>query len=238
MMRSGEIDSRAASSRTARVASRLLYGPPNTIRGLSTRMNGIGLDIKPSPALCLAMIAAASLYSATPGCGPSAQTSDVVTNAPRLLAKAGLTFLGAHCAPALNAARRLPSATEKGTLKTERGRCFDYLLLTTPPLLPRCSPPLSSTKRAMVSTPSPARRLLNTNGRVPRMRLASRSMTASEAPTCGARSILLITSRSERGMPGPPLVSPAAGQTTAADAGTPLQDKLCDLASRIASRKI
>src|SRR5258708_19654330 len=43
----------------------------------------------------------------------------------------------------------------------------------------------------MVSTPSPARRLLNTNGRVPRMRLASRSMTVSEAPTWGARSILL-----------------------------------------------
>ena len=68
-------------------------------------------------------------------------------------------------------------------------------------------------KRAMVSTPSPARRLLNTKGRVPRMRLASRSMTASEAPTWGARSILLITSRSERVMPGPPLdgiLSPAA----------------------------
>src|SRR5260370_155814 len=79
----------------------------------------------------------------------------------------------------------------KGTLETEHGRCFDSLLLTTPPLLPRCSPPLSSTKRAMVSTPSPARRLLNTNGRVPRMRLASRSMTVSEAPTWGARSILL-----------------------------------------------
>src|SRR5262245_26349486 len=69
MMRSAEIDSRAASSRTARVASRLLYGPPNTIRGLSTRRNGIGLDIKSSPALCLAMIAAASPYSATPGWG-------------------------------------------------------------------------------------------------------------------------------------------------------------------------
>src|SRR6516165_2935394 len=69
MMRSAEIDSRAASSRTARVASRLLYGPPNTIRGLSIRRNGIGLDIKPSPALCLAMIAAASPYSATPGWG-------------------------------------------------------------------------------------------------------------------------------------------------------------------------
>src|SRR5215813_4362950 len=83
------------------------------------------------------------------------------------------------------------------------------------PYLP--NPPFSSMKRAMVSTPSPARRLLNTKGRVPRMRLASRSMTASEAPTWGARSILLITSRSERVMPGPPLdgiLSPAATSMT------------------------
>src|SRR5262249_52543256 len=77
---------------------------------------------------------------------------------------------------------------------------------------PARSPPLSSIKRAIGSTPSPARRLLKTKGRAPRMRLASRSITASEAPTCGARSILLITRRSERVMPGPPLdgiLSPA-----------------------------
>ena len=38
-----------------------------------------------------------------------------------------------------------------------------------------------------------------------RMRLASRSMTARSAPTWGARSVLLITSRSERVIAGPPL---------------------------------
>src|SRR5258707_9900087 len=132
MMRSAEIDSRAASSRTARVASRLLYGPPNTIRGLSTRMNGIGLDIKPSPALCLAMIAAASLYSATPGCGPSAQTSDVVTNAPRLLAKAGLTFLGAHCAPALNPPPSPPPPPATAPSAPDRGPRYASFLLPPP----------------------------------------------------------------------------------------------------------
>src|ERR1700759_1185367 len=57
----------------------------------------------------------------------------------------------------------------------------------------------------MSSTPWPARRLVSTNGRVPRIRLASRSITSSEAPTCGARSILLITRRSERVMAGPAL---------------------------------
>src|SRR6266700_318775 len=67
------------------------------------------------------------------------------------------------------------------------------------------SPPFSSMKRAMASMPRPTLRSVNTNGRGPRMRLASRSMTSSEAPTCGARSILLMTRRSERVMPGPPL---------------------------------
>src|SRR5262249_46041580 len=48
IMRSAGISSRAASPRTARVASRLLYGPPNTIRGPSTRSKGIGLGMMPS----------------------------------------------------------------------------------------------------------------------------------------------------------------------------------------------
>ena len=79
------------------------------------------------------------------------------------------------------------------------------------------SPPFSSTNRMISSTPWPVRRLLNTNGRAPRMRLASRSITSSEAPTWGARSILLMTRRSERVMPGPPLdgiLSPAATSIT------------------------
>src|SRR5215467_15845774 len=48
MMRSAGIANRAASPRAARVASRLLYGPPNTIRGPSTRNKGIDLGIMPS----------------------------------------------------------------------------------------------------------------------------------------------------------------------------------------------
>src|ERR1700730_10223027 len=51
------------------------------------------------------------------------------------------------------------------------GRCFDHLLW-----LPR-NPPLTSMKWAISSTPCPPRRLLKTNGRVPRLRLSSRSMT-------------------------------------------------------------
>jgi hypothetical protein len=49
------------------------------------------------------------------------------------------------------------------------------------------------------------------------MRRASRSITSRDAPTKGARSILLITSRSERVMPGPPLrgiLSPPATSIT------------------------
>ena len=45
------------------------------------------------------------------------------------------------------------------------------------------SPPFSSMKRAISSTPLPARRLVKTKGRAPRMRLLSRSMVSSEAPT-------------------------------------------------------
>src|SRR5579862_1917968 len=79
------------------------------------------------------------------------------------------------------------------------------------------SPPLSSMKRAISSTPLPRRKLLKMKGRAPRMRLVSRSMLSSEAPTWGARSILLITSKSERVMPGPPfdgIFSPAATSMT------------------------
>src|SRR4051794_3326143 len=65
------------------------------------------------------------------------------------------------------------------------------------------SPPLSWIKRTTISTPLPVFKLVNTNGRCPRIFFASRSITSSEAPTCGARSTLLITSRSERVMPGP-----------------------------------
>jgi len=39
----------------------------------------------------------------------------------------------------------------------------------------------------------------------PRAALASRSITARSAPTCGARSVLLMIKRSERVMAGPPL---------------------------------
>ena len=43
------------------------------------------------------------------------------------------------------------------------------------------------------------------NGRSPRAAFESRAMTSRLAPTCGARSILLMTSRSDRVTPGPPL---------------------------------
>src|ERR1041384_8067934 len=79
------------------------------------------------------------------------------------------------------------------------------------------SAPLSWMKRTTVSTPLPLFKLVNTNGRAPRIFFASRSMTSSEAPTCGARSTLLITKRSERVMPGPPfdgILSPAATSIT------------------------
>src|ERR1700745_261477 len=55
------------------------------------------------------------------------------------------------------------------------------------------------------SRPSRVFRFVNTNGFSPRMRRASRAMTPRSAPTNGARSILLMSSRSERGTPGPPL---------------------------------
>ena len=42
-------------------------------------------------------------------------------------------------------------------------------------------------------------------GQTPRIVFASRAMTSRSAPTCGARSILLMTSRSDRVTPGPPL---------------------------------
>src|SRR5262245_21193170 len=109
MIQSAEIDSRAASSRTARVASRLLYGPPNTIRGLYTRTNGIDLDIEPLPALCLAMTTAASPYSATPGCGTNIVGRSGERPAPS--GKSGPYVLaGALCISANAAPGRFPRA--------------------------------------------------------------------------------------------------------------------------------
>jgi hypothetical protein len=72
--------------------------------------------------------------------------------------------------------------------------------------------------KAMISVnPCPVFMLLKTKGRSPRMRRLSRSITSSEAPTSGARSVLLITSRSDLVIPGPPLrgiLSPAATSMT------------------------
>src|SRR5262245_102084 len=67
------------------------------------------------------------------------------------------------------------------------------------------------------STPSFCRRLTIRNGRSPRIFRLSRRMTSRSAPTCGARSILLITSKSLLQMPGPPLrgiLSPSATSMT------------------------
>ena len=79
------------------------------------------------------------------------------------------------------------------------------------------NPPARSMKAATASTPSPARTLVKTKGRSRRILWASRSITSRSAPTRGARSILLITRRSERVMPGPPLrgiLSPAETSMT------------------------
>src|SRR5215470_4924347 len=73
------------------------------------------------------------------------------------------------------------------------------------------------------SSPTPLLRFVKTNGRSPRITFASRAMMSRLAPTCGARSILLITRRSERVTPGPPLrgiLSPPETSMTYIDAST------------------
>src|SRR5438876_4759262 len=78
----------------------------------------------------------------------------------------------------------------------------------------------SNSRRIHVTTSStPARvfRLVNTNGFLPRISRESRSITLKLAPTYGARSVLLITSKSERVIPGPPFLgtlSPPATSMT------------------------
>src|SRR3954469_17049697 len=65
--------------------------------------------------------------------------------------------------------------------------------------------------------PSPFLRLVKITGLPPRTAAASRAITFRSAPTLGARSILLITSRSLRVTPGPPFrgtLSPPATSTT------------------------
>src|SRR5690606_22167641 len=66
------------------------------------------------------------------------------------------------------------------------------------------SMPWRMMKSITVSKPSPVLRLVKTKGRSPRIRRESRSITSSEAPTWGARSVLLMISRSDLVMPGPP----------------------------------
>src|SRR5437773_9317696 len=53
--------------------------------------------------------------------------------------------------------------------------------------------------------PDPVFKFVKTNGRSPRIVRESRAMIQRSAPTCGARSVLLMTSRSDRVTPGPPL---------------------------------
>ena len=82
---------------------------------------------------------------------------------------------------------------------------------------PSTRPPAVSMKATISGMPTPSRTWANWNGRSPRIRRESRSMTSSEAPTCGARSILLMMRRSERVTPGPPLrgiLSPAETSMT------------------------
>jgi hypothetical protein len=55
------------------------------------------------------------------------------------------------------------------------------------------------------SNPSLVFKLVKTTGFSPRIFLASRSITPKSAPTKEARSILLITNKSDLVIPGPPL---------------------------------
>ena len=74
-----------------------------------------------------------------------------------------------------------------------------------------------------LSTFSSPRMLVNWNGRSPRIFFESRSMTSRLAPTYGARSILLMTSRSDLVIPGPPflgILSPSATSITKIVAST------------------
>jgi hypothetical protein len=69
----------------------------------------------------------------------------------------------------------------------------------------------------IVSTPRPLFKFVKTNGRFARIHTLSASITPRLAPKTGAKSILLITSRSERVIPGPPLrgiFSPSATSIT------------------------
>src|SRR5262249_11339865 len=81
----------------------------------------------------------------------------------------------------------------------------------------KANPPLSMTKLAIWCTPSPDLRFAKIKGCSPRILDASLSITCRSAPTNEAKSILFITRRSERVMPGPPLrgiLSPAATSIT------------------------
>jgi hypothetical protein len=69
----------------------------------------------------------------------------------------------------------------------------------------------------IAGTPTPCTTCANTTGPSPRIFAASRAITSRLAPTCGARSVLLITSRSDCVIPGPPLrgtLSPPATSIT------------------------
>ena len=70
---------------------------------------------------------------------------------------------------------------------------------------PACNPPCIFRKSTTDCVPSPRRRSVKTKGRLPRAFRASCSMPSRSTPTCGARSALLMTSRSERVIAGPPL---------------------------------
>ena len=108
--------------------------------------------------------------------------------------------------------------------------CFNVHTSPTGPALPGLPAVLQAARirSTTSSTPFPSLTDVKTVGPSPRMSLASRSMTASDAPTYGARSIyvaafglrlanhqtraqhsifhtLLITSKSDCEIPGPPL---------------------------------
>ena len=92
----------------------------------------------------------------------------------------------------------------------------DLLVINKIDLAPHVGASLEVMERD-ATAPSPFFKLVKTKGLSPLIFFASRSITSREAPTCGARSILLITSKSDFVMPGPPLrgiLSPAATSMT------------------------
>ena len=106
-------------------------------------------------------------------------TDDGAIEGPERNAGAGARIGGVRCG-----ARRIAVNGKASARALARG-VVDARKSLLKPLARRheLRPPLSTMNLAITSTPLPSRRLVNTKGRWPRIFLASRSITSSEAPT-------------------------------------------------------